>query len=393
MSSPKRPRPGTNGLPRLDGHPPRERAGSIDHPDHVLKTLPIGTPDYIRVVGAILKKHNALHSAKHKGVSVETMVDRARFLVAFWRELRRKTKFNAVDPRQLNGRHVECMVARWLDRRLATATIHNYLSFLRTYAGWIGKPGLVRPPEYYVGADSPHAHRSYVATEDHSWTARNIDIEAKIQEVSAFDERVGLQLELCYRFGLRAKEARFLRPCEALVERDLALPKDAQAFPEAATFLRISRGAKGGRHRDVPIKTDAQRAALARAQALCPDGAHLGQPGLTAMQAQTRFYYVVRKFGISKRELGVVAHGLRHQRVNDDFSADAGERSPVRGATSASADDESARERATRLLGHSRTQITNCYLGSSTQLPQAVTVSTSSTDADAAEAVCEGSSS
>ena len=49
------------------------------------------------------------------------------------------------------------------------------------------------------------------------------------------------------------------------------------------------------------------------------------------MQAQTRFYYVFRKFGISKRELGVVAHGLRHQRVNDDFSADAGERSPVRG--------------------------------------------------------------
>jgi len=57
-------------------------------PDAVLAALPVGTPDYKRVLGAILKMHNHEHSAKPKGVSFKTMLDRQRFLVSFFRELR-----------------------------------------------------------------------------------------------------------------------------------------------------------------------------------------------------------------------------------------------------------------------------------------------------------------
>ena len=46
-------------------------------------------------------------------------------------------------------------------------------------SGWIGKAGMVLPPEHYVGSDSPHAHRKQVATEDKSWSAKHIDIKAK----------------------------------------------------------------------------------------------------------------------------------------------------------------------------------------------------------------------
>ncbi len=45
------------------------------------------------VLGAILKKHNHEHSAKHKGVSFKTVHDRQRFLASFFRELRRNTRF------------------------------------------------------------------------------------------------------------------------------------------------------------------------------------------------------------------------------------------------------------------------------------------------------------
>ena len=76
------------------------------------------------------------------------------------------------------------------------------------FSGWIGKSGVVREPEFYVGADSPHAHRSEVATEDRSWSAMNVDIAAKIAEIARFDHWVGLQLELEAGFGLRGKEAR-----------------------------------------------------------------------------------------------------------------------------------------------------------------------------------------
>ena len=208
------------------------------------------------------------------------MVDRARFLVAFWRELRRKTKFNAVDPRQLNGRHVECMVARWLDRRLATATIHNYLSFLRTYAGWIGKPGLVRPPAYYVGADSPHAHRSYVATEDHSWTASNVDIEAKIQEVSAFDPNAsGCNSNSAIDSVCEPRKRASCVRAKRSSERDEALPKRRAGVP---------------RSRDLPAhlawrqgRSPSRRAHQDRRAARRP-GARAGRCALTARTSASR---------------------------------------------------------------------------------------------------------
>lgn len=367
MSAKRVPRPGTDrALPSSTGHAARRAPASADDPDAILERLPIGTRDYIRVLGAILKKHNHEHSAKHKGVSLKTMVDRHRFLVSFFRELRRHTRFSNLDPRQLANRHIEVMLERWIERGLATATIHNYLSFLRTFAGWIGKPGMVREPQYYVGAESEHAHRTQVATTDRSWTARNIDIAAKIAEIAAIDPWVGMQVELCSEFGMRGKEARHFRPHGAVIPRDAADPRDAAAFPECETFVRVAHGTKGGRPRDVPVKTESQRSLLDRVTAAVAPGMYVGRPGVTSLQAQSRFYYVIRKCGVSKKDLGVVAHGLRHQYVNDGFARDAGGPSPVRGSTTKSPRDGEARSRAARVLGHNRTQVTCAYLGSMT---------------------------
>jgi hypothetical protein len=155
-------------------------------------------PDYLRVLGAILKKHNHRHSTKHKGVSFKTMHDRQRLYASFFRELRHHTPCRNLDPRQLANRHIQAMVERRVARKLATATIHRYpsflRSFLRSFCAWIGKPGMVRGPDYHVGSESPHARRSQVAAFDHSWEAKEFDIEAKIAEVSAIDPWVGLQL-------------------------------------------------------------------------------------------------------------------------------------------------------------------------------------------------------
>ena len=253
----------SNGLPRANTHSWRPPTGSPSDPDVVLASLPIGTPDYLRVIGAYFTKYNSQHSKKNKGVSFKTMHDRQRMVVSFFRELRHETPYRNLDPRQLANRHIEAMVARWLERRLSTATIHNYLSFLRTFAGWIGKSGMVREPEFYVGADSPHAHRSEVATEDRSWSAMNVDIAAKIAEIARFDHWVGLQLELEAGFGLRGKEARHLKPHGAIVTSDAASPRDAAAFPECRTFLHISAGSKGGRPQGRP-HPDAGAAGTAR---------------------------------------------------------------------------------------------------------------------------------
>jgi hypothetical protein len=79
------------------------------------------------------------------------------------------------------------------------------------------------------------------------------------------------------------------------------------------------------------VTTDEQRELLARLKRLVPPGGYVGRANKTALQSQHRFYYVVRRLGISKKVMGIVAHGLRHQLANDRFEAHAGVASPVRG--------------------------------------------------------------
>ncbi|WOB11116.1 phage integrase N-terminal domain-containing protein [Piscinibacter gummiphilus] len=358
-------------LPPLGTHAKRETAGAPSDPQTILSTAPMGTNDWLRVLGAILKLHNHEHSAKHKGVSFKTMLNRQRFLAKFFRDVRKSTIYHECDPRTLGNRHIQAAVDLWLSRKLSTGTIHAYLSILRTYGEWIGKPDLVRKVEYYVGTDSVHAKRHQVATVDHSWTAKAVQFEAKLPEIRAFDFWVGLQIELCYRFGMRPKESRHFRPHGALRTRAEAFERDAAAFPEHDTFLRICEGTKGGRPRDVPVSNAAQRELLQRVEAAVAPGMFVGKPGQTAQQSQRRFYYVLERFGITRAELGVVAHGLRHQFVNDTFEAETGAPSPVRGGTTAPAGDKRARQRAARLLGHGRTRVTSCYLGSPSHRPVA----------------------
>jgi integrase len=351
----------------------RIQPGSPNDPEMYLSAHPPGpTTDFLRVLGALLRLHNDEHALRPKFISLKTKGDRHRFLVGFFRELRRETPYRKLDPRQLAGRHVQHMVKRWQERGLTVATVHCYLSMLRTFAGWIGKHGMVREPEFYVGKDSELAHRSQTAVLDKSWTAKCVDIHAKIAEVSAFDPWVGLQLELCAEFGLRGKEARHFRPHEAVIPRIDANERDAAAFPEAVLFIRVYHGTKGGRPRDVPLATEAQHALVERLRCLVAPGQFVGNPEHTATHARHRFYYVIRMFGISKKELGVVAHGLRHQVVNDAYALDAGGPSPVRLALECAKRDEEARRRAARLLGHGRLQVTNCYLGSSAGLPKPI---------------------
>lgn len=332
--------------------------------EKLLASMPLGTKHWRSVLGALVKMHNYRHAKKDKGVSIQTMHDRRSFLFSFFTELNKETRFH-IDPRQLGNRHIEEMVSRWLARGLATATIHNYLSNLRCFAEWINKPGMVRPPEVYVGSDSPHAHRHQVPTSDKSWTAKDVDIAALINQCAKHDAWVGLQLELCWRFALRPKEARHFRPHGAVVARDSATPADAAAFPGVEEFVRIAHGTKGGRPRDVPIVSDEQRDLLARLQNLVPVGGYVGRPGHTAEQNRARFYYVVRRHGIARDALGVVAHGLRHQAANDRFEVLADQPSPVRGGDASSEAAHEARTMVARMLGHARERAAAFYLGSS----------------------------
>ncbi len=348
----------------------RSPAGSPKNPQNVLDTEPNGTRDWKRVLHCVLAIHNPEHSKLLKTVSQKTMLDRERFYFKFWDDLRFNTTFKDADPRVLTNRQVQAVANLWAERKLSVATVHNYLSFLRTYAAWIGRPGMVRDVATYFGADSHYVHRERTAKVDRSWIARCVEVEAKIREVTAYDPWVGMQLELCYRFGLRAKEARHFRPHVAVISRELANPRDAQHFPDCKQFLRVRYGTKGGRPRDIPVQTPEQQELIERALQSVAPGHYVGAPGRTAVQNANRFYNVLRRFEITKAALGVTAHGLRHQHANDRYEELSGEPSPVRGGAGAGDADGTARMAVSSELGHGRIEITDAYLGKSLAQPR-----------------------
>jgi integrase len=344
-------------------HPRRDRDAD---PGQVLAALPLGHRDWKRILACLLALHGREHGIKDKTVSNQTIYERSRFLYQFFDELHTLTIYKHVEPRSLGNRHVAAMVAVWAARCLSAGAIANYLSILRVFVAWIGKePGIVRTASQYLGADSAAAHRRQVADEDHSWIAAGLEHAEVRERIRALCPYVALQTEFSRLFGLRPREARCLRPHEAVIPAELVLPRDLDPASPASHYLHLDAGTKGGRPRDVPIETAEQGDLIRRAQAFVPAGRHLGRPGFTLLQNKNHFYRVLAKVGITKKQCGVTAHGLRHEFANAVYEERAGVASPVRGGTAPDREtDQAARLAVSRRLGHSRGQVIGSYVGS-----------------------------
>jgi integrase len=365
--SPKPARRAYRTLAQIQARPyaPRHRRDTMT-PAQLLAALPLGHRDWKRILASILAIHGREHGTKDKVVSNQTMYERPRFLFQFFEELHTKTIYHTVEPRCLGNRHVAAMVAIWAGRGLSAGTIANYLSMLRVFVAWIGKdPSIVRTAAEYLGSDSVLAHRHQVAEEDHSWIAAGVVHAEVLEQIRTICPYVAIQTEFSKLFGLRPREARCLRPHEAVILRKRVLPRDVDASSPATHYLHFDWGTKGGRPRDVPIETDAQWDLVRRAQAFVRPGRHLGRPGYTLKQNKAHFYRVAEKVGITKKESGVTPHGLRHEFANDVYEKEAGVASPVRGGSAPDREtDRAARLAVSRLLGHHRGQVTGSYCGS-----------------------------
>jgi len=338
---------------------------STRHPS-VLPELPYDASNWKGVVQALLNHHNGQRAKRERPVSGQTMQDRANFYFLFFRTLREQGRF--LDPRDLKEKHVRLMVQHWLAEDLAPATLQKYLSHLRTFAGWIRKGGLVRAPETYV-PDGLLVRRTYTAQTDKGWNSNGVDVDTVIAQIQAFDPHVGAQLLAMRAFGLRPKEVTMLRPHESVLVA-AAVPDTARTAsgPGTATlYLFIEHGAKGGRHRYIPIDTPEKVQAVELLLAAAPSrNAHLGDPGRSLKANRRRFRYVLERFGLTKRGSGVTAYGLRHAFAHETYRAVAGDAAPIQqGAAVSRTGDATARSEVARQLGHSRARIAGAYLGKS----------------------------
>lgn len=139
--------------------------------------------------------------------------------------------------------------------------------------------------------------------------------------------------------------------------------------------LYIKKGAKGKRPRSVEITTVEQREAIELIKSfmrLRPGVNHLGSPGLDfanprdLMQALQRSYYILTKIGITKKNLGVTAHGLRHG-FCQQIMLNMGLVPAIKGGllNQMPTEERTRIERAaSEALGHTRPSITTAYGGS-----------------------------
>ena len=349
--------------PRSAHQPRREAMLGALSPSEILARYQIGRSNPLRVLEVLLRLHNGEHTALQKGVSHKTRHDRAQFLRRFFRDLHDKAGFKTLpDPRNLGQKHIQAMVRVWQYERLAPATIQTYFSFLRGLASWVGKPGMVRTPAHYgMGPDQCQRHEA--ARRDRSWSAQAVNIEELIERICLHDAYVGASLRLVHAFGLRRKESVMWRPHRNVVGSGfIGLPPMQQ---EAEHYIRIKEGAKGGRERFIPIDTPTRIAAVTYAQKIViGQEAHMGNPANDLRQNLRRFDYVLTKFGVTFRQLGVTAHGLRHEALIDKYRERARTEPPVRGGKPPSREVElAARKAVVQMAGHARIRVSDAYLG------------------------------
>lgn len=266
----------------------------------------------------------------------------------------RQPAFKLSSPYALKPKHIKALILDCEARNVSVAMLHNYSSTLRVFCRWIGKPALV-PPTAALVTDPRYRRRSQVAKRNKSWISAGIDSRAVLRKMAETEPHAAMTLELMDAFGLRLREASLM--CPHLADRGM--------------FLDVSRGTKGRRPRIIEITTDSERDVLARAKKIVSDPLASLIPDRNGSTRKFKswsnhIYYLMRKNGITLKTVGTSTHGLRHQRLQREYTRVTGALSPVQGGKPGCVDattDRMARTKVAALAGHSRRSISSAYLG------------------------------
>lgn len=275
---------------------------------------------------------------RNRDGSYATQADREYILNQIARQLE-EMGFRHMRAQSLKPKHVEKLVERWLAENLSSGTIKNRMSALRWWAQKIGKENVIaRTNAAYTIAD-----RVYVTNVS---KAKELDLD-KLGRVDDPYARISLRLQSA--FGLRREESIKIIP--AWADRgDLLVLKDSWT--------------KGGRPREIPVRTPEQRQLLEEAKAMA-GGNSLIAPGFTTY----RVY--LQHFRRQCDRAGIYGfHAHRHGYAQARYQELTGWACPARGgprtkgfSLEKKAIDLEARLTISRELGHNREQITAVYLG------------------------------
>ena len=276
----------------------------------------------------------------NKDGSHQTQRDRMKSLSMSGKQLREMGfKLQKID--NLKPKHVEKLVERWQSEGLSTGTMKNRLSHLRWTAEKIGKEGIVERDNRAYGIDD----RKFVDPERAREKVEGYQ-RGDINKIT--DQNVRTSLELQRKFGLRREEAMKIQPGKA---------------DQGDRLVLDGSWTKGGKEREIPIRTESQRAALEQAKQMA-NGHSLIPIERSYAEHKSVWESQTSAAGFEG------THGARYEYAQSRYEELTGRLSPACGGPVRSelspdlkAHDMTSRELISREMGHERGQITAVYLG------------------------------
>lgn len=246
--------------------------------------------------------------------------------------------YRCMNQRSLRPKHIEALVERWLQDDIATGTIKNRMAAIRWWARKVDKQNVVARSNDHYGIPN----RIFVTNESKAKSVLDADL-ARVRDV-----HVRMSLRLQQAFGLRREEAIKFMP----------------SIADRGDHLQLKPSwTKGGKARQIPIRTEEQRKLVKLVHKLAGKGSLI--PSSRNYVQQLRIYEGhTNRAGLSK------LHGLRHAYAQARYRELTGWDAPAASGPTAKQlspeqrpIDHAARLTISKELGHEREQITAVYLG------------------------------
>lgn len=267
-------------------------------------------------------------------------------------------------PEGFSEKHIRALVRFKWASGISEGALSVLMTQLHKLAYWIKKPGMVKSASFYLPEVDPKCfRRKKVAVKSKSVSGNGYDLETVINKADTIDQRFGVIVRMSIAFGLRRCELLQIKP----------------HIDDKVLYLDIRQGvAKNGRHRAIPVETEAQRNTLNYAKSLVRSSEHLGwmdKPRLNGSllkRNENRYNDLMQQLGFTKRQLGITGHGLRAE-YSENMALSKGFIPATLGGTKSDVfeklDQESfdlARMQVAENMGHSRVSITGAYYGNLT---------------------------
>lgn len=254
----------------------------------------------------------------------------------------------------LRAKHFDVLMEHVETADYEPGTRQDWVSFLRWLAQELGLGEVERRIVRRRWRMKHLMRRTYVAKGDRSLLPTGVSFDEMFQRVYAIEPWVAACVLLMHAFALRAKEAMLFRPWD---------PYDEQGR------IHIEYGTKGGRSRthERPVLSKVyEMAVLGFARLFAASKTESMIPrGMEFKHAYARFYYVMRKAGFTRADVGRTPHALRHGRLQGVFKAEAGFEPSTRGGCMETDPERAcaAADRVSNVAGHKRRWIATAYVG------------------------------